>query len=428
MTEHIRSYYAATQNTTNQYPALKGTHDTEVCVIGAGFTGVSAALHLVEQGFKVILLEAKRVGWGASGRNGGQWAGFFDTDMSTLEKMLGIEDAKKLWAMNEASKSLLKKRIDKYDIDCDYKQTGLFMGAYNKSHIKQMEEKMLEAERYGYDQLQMIEKKDLPDYIDGPHFIGGQYDRYAGHVHPLNLVCGQAKAAHEAGVEIYEESEVINVKHGHRPQVETCHGKVNSSYLIVCGNGYLAATKTVPKITRKILPVNSYILATEPLPEDIHKKLLPKDCSVFDFRKLLDYYRLSADKRLLFGGGSRYSGTDPTNIISWRLPELVKTFPQLKSFTIDYAWGGTMGFTYNRLPDIGRISKNSFYAQGYSGHGVALAHLGGQLVAEAVTGTAERFDVFDRIKHLPFPGGKMFQVPMLYFGTMYYSLLDALRR
>lgn len=427
MVEHTTSYYAATQNVADRYLMLQGEHDTEVCVIGAGFSGVSAALHLVEQGFKVILLEAQRVGWGASGRNGGQWAGFFNCDMAGVEKMVGLDDAKKLWAMSEEALAIVKQRVEQYEIDCDYKDSGLFMAAYNKTHIRHMKDNMLEAERYGYDQLQMVEEKDLPDYVDCPHYIGGQYDHYAGHVQPLNLVCGQAKVAQGLGVQVFEDSEVTEIKTGKRPQAETAHGRVNADYLIVCGNGYLATGKTAPKISRKILPVNSYILATEPLPEAVHKKLLPRDSSVFDFRYLLDYYRLSADKRLLFGGGARYSGTDPEDITAWRLPKMLKTFPQLKPFKIDYAWGGTMGFTYSRMPAMGRVSDNVFYAQGYSGHGVALAHLGGRLVAEAVAGTAERFDVFARIKHLPFPGGKVLRVPMVFMGAMYYSLMDALR-
>ena len=428
MSEHTSSYYAASQNITTQYPQLKGEELVDVCVVGAGFSGVSAALHLAEQGYSVALLEAERVGWGASGRNGGQWAGYYSPDMGAVEKLVGKEDARKLWDMNEESKDIIRQRVQHYNIDCDYKDTGLFMGAYNKTHLQWMKDKIQESDRYNYHQLTMVGREQVKDYVDCEHYIGGLYDKDAGHVQPLNLVSGQAKAAHDLGVKIFEGSAVEEIVHGSQPMVKTAQGKIKSSYVIVCGNGYLALGKAAPKISRKILPVTSYILATEPLPEEVYTRLIPKDTSVFDYRYLLDYYRLSGDKRLLFGGGTRYSGKDPKDIVSWRLPKLLKTFPQMKGFNIDYAWGGTMGFTYNRMPAIGRASENVFYAQGYSGHGVALTHLGGKLVAEAVAGTAERFDVFARIKHMPFPGGKALRVPMLFMGATYYSIVDALRK
>tara|TARA_R110000868_G_scaffold120477_2_gene319739 strand:+ start:36722 stop:38020 length:1299 start_codon:yes stop_codon:yes gene_type:complete len=427
MIKHTKSYYAATQNTAIEYPVLKGSQQADVCIVGAGFSGVSAALHLVERGYSVAIIEAQRVGWGASGRNGGQWAGFYSPDMAVVEKLVGQEQAQQLWAMNEESKAIIKERVNSYKIDCDYKATGLFMAAYNKTHLQFMQDKIAEAQRYNYPHLQAVSQQQVADYADCSQYVGGLFDADAGHVHPLNLVCGQAKAASDLGAAIYQGSEVIAIEYGKQPVVKTAQGQVQAKYVIVCGNGYLAQGKAAPAISRKILPVTSYILATEPLPEEVHRKLLPKDCSAFDYRYLLDYYRLSADKRLLFGGGTRYSGKDPSDIVAWRLPKLLKTFPQLKPFKIDYAWGGTMGFTYNRMPAIGRVQDNVFYAQGYSGHGVALTHLGGRLVAEAVAGTAERFDVFNRIKHMPFPGGKLLRVPMLFMGANYYSIRDALR-
>ena len=428
MTEHTNSYYADSLTITKTYPQLKGELQADVCVVGAGFSGVSAALHLAEQGYQVALVEAKRVGWGASGRNGGQWAGYYSPDMGSVEKIVGKDDAQKLWLMNEESKEIIRQRVEKYKIDCDYKDTGLFMGAYNQTHLAWMRDKIEESAGYNYHQLSMVEQSDVKSYVDCEHYVGGLYDKYAGHVHPLNLVAGQAKAAHDLGVKIFEDSEVTEIVYGANPVIKTEQGQLKARFLIVCGNGYLALGKAAPKISRKILPVTSYILATEPLPEAVYQKLLPKDTSVFDYRYLLDYYRLSGDKRLLFGGGTRYSGKDPKDIIGWRQPKMLQTFPQLKDVKIDYAWGGTMGFTYNRMPAIGKVSDNVFYAQGYSGHGVALTHLGGKLVAEAVAGTAERFDVFNRINHMPFPGGKLLRVPMLFMGAMYYTFKDALRR
>jgi len=421
--EHTASYYAATRNPATNYPQLGGEHRCDVVVVGAGFTGVSTALHLAERGCDVALLEANRVGWGASGRNGGQLIGGF-VNVDKIARRFGTVAADMARQMGFESRDILVQRVAQYSIDCDLK-FGFLDVALCDQDMRDFEDYREAKTHADYaHELRMVSRSEMPDYLGTDHYIGGLADYGNGHLHPLNLCIGEARAAHGLGAKIFEQSRVTRIQHGHKPVVETEHGRVHASKVVLAGNAYLGNTE--PSIRNRIIPAGSYMIATEPLPASLAREICPADMAYCEQTVGLNYFRLSTDKRLLFGGMCNYSGRDPGNITASLRPKMLKIFPQLKDLEIDYEWGGAIAISINRIPQFGRIEANTYYAQGYSGHGVAPAHLAGKMLADAVAGDSEQFELFSKVRHWWLPGGKWFANPALAFGMLYYRLKQLL--
>lgn len=422
-TPYPQSYYAASANPLPQRPELVGETETDICIIGAGYTGLSTALFLLENGFKVTIVEAAKVGFGASGRNGGQIVNSYSRDIDVIERTTNPKDAQLLGQMAFEGGRIIRERIAKYDIQCDLKDGGVF-AAITPKQMGHLEAQKKLWERYGHTQLELLDAKRIREVASTENYIGGMLDMSGGHIHPLNLALGEAAAVESLGGIIHEQSPAIRVERGANPVVHTPKGRVKAKFVVVAGNAYLG--NLLPELASKSMPCGTQVITTEPLSEEMARSLLPQDYCVEDCNYLLDYYRLSGDRRLIYGGGVVYGARDPANIEAIIRPKMLKTFPQLKDVKIDYAWTGNFLLTLSRLPQVGRIGDNIYYSQGCSGHGVTYTHLAGKVLAEALRGQAERFDAFASLPHYPFPGGRLFQVPFSAIGAWYYSLRDKL--
>ncbi len=421
--EHTRSYYAASVNDRTAYPELEGHHSVDVCIVGGGFTGVATALTLAERGFKVAVVEANRIGWGASGRNGGQMI----NGMSALEKigkMHGNDVDDLLWDMRWRGNHIIRERVSKYAIDCDLKD-GYVEVARKPSQLKYIEEAAAEREKRNFPYRHEIWDRDKTrDMLGTDSFLGTFACYYDGHLHPLNLCIGEARAAEKLGTLFFEQSPVTGIDHGERPTVRTANGHIAANAVVLAGNAY---GRLEPKhLANLVFPAGSYIIATEPLGDELAREINKDDVAVCDLNEIVDYYRLSADKRLLYGGACNYSGRDPADIKAYIRPRMLKVYPQLKDVRIDFEWGGKIGIVLNRCPAVGRINGNIYYCQGYSGHGVAPTHLMGEVMADAVAGTMERFDLFAAIKHLRLPGSQWVGNQVIALGMLYYKMRDVL--
>lgn len=422
-TDHVASWYAATANPAPERPALTDDIDCDVCVVGAGFTGISAALHLAEQGLSVVVLEAARVGFGASGRNGGQIVNSYSRDMDVIEAKYGAETARALGDMAFEGNRIIRDRVARYGIDCDLRDGNLF-AACNAKQLHGLREHKALWERYGYTELELLEGEAVKREVDSERYSGALVDHGGGHLHPLNLVLGQAAALESLGGRIYERSPVTGIDHGEPVVVRTPSGRIKAERVVMAGNAYLKGV--LPEIEGQSMPCGTQIVTTEPLGEARARALIPNGLAVEDCNYLLDYYRLTRDNRLLYGGGVNYGGDDPSDIESVIRPKMLKTFPSLADVKVEYAWSGTFLMTLNRLPQFGVINGNVYYAQGYSGHGVTCTHLAGKLIAEVIEGRSERFDAFAGLPHLPFPGGRLLRVPLSALGAWYYQTRDHL--
>ena len=422
-TAHAASYYAASANPSPERSALQGEIQCDVCVVGAGFTGISAALHLAEKGYRVVVLEAARIGYGASGRNGGQIVNSYSRDMDVIESRYGSETARALGDMAFEGNRIIRERIARYAIACDLKEGNLF-AACNAKQMRGLVEHKALWERFGNDQLELLEGRAYRREIGSDRYVGALLDHSGGHLHPLNLVLGQAAALESLGGKVYELTPVTSIEHGEPARLHTPEGRVVADRVVLAGNAYMKGL--MPQLEGKSMPASTQVITTEPLDDATARDILPTDRAVEDCNYLLDYYRLSADRRLIYGGGVSYGGQDPNSIEGVIRPKLETTFPQLKGVGIDYAWSGTFLLTLNRLPQFGRINANVYYAQGYSGHGVTCSHLAGRLIAEVLDGQNERFDAFAGLPHLPFPGGRALSVPLTTLGAWYYRMRDAL--
>ncbi|MDN3522439.1 NAD(P)/FAD-dependent oxidoreductase [Halomonas ramblicola] len=420
---HAASWYAATANPAPERPALEGEVTCDVCVVGAGFTGISAALHLAERGLSVVVLEASRVGFGASGRNGGQIVNSYSRDLDVIEAKYGLDTARALGDMAFEGNRIIRERIDQYAIDCDLKDGNLF-AACNARQLEGLREHQALWERYGYHELELLEGEAVKREVGSERYTGALVDHGGGHLHPLNLVLGQAAALESLGGRILEGSPVTGLDHGEPVRVHTARGSVRAERVVMAGNAYLKGV--LPEIEGKSMPCGTQIITTEPLGEERARSLLPNGLAVEDCNYLLDYYRLTRDNRLLYGGGVNYGDDDPGDIEAVIRPKLARTFPELADVRVDYAWSGTFLMTLSRLPQFGVINGNVYYAQGYSGHGVTCTHLAGKLIAEVMHGQDERFDAFAGLPHLPFPGGRLLRVPLSALGAWYYATRDKL--
>ncbi len=419
------SYYHATANDPTSYPELAEDLTVDVAVVGAGYTGLSAALELAEAGLSVAVLEAETVGWGASGRNGGQVCPDFINSMERLEKRVGREAAKAAWEIADAAPRLVAERIERYGIDCDFKW-GYIHAAERPSQFEELKAHRDQCAELGYTDMTILERDAMREKVGSDLYVGGLWEGGAGHLHPLNYCKGLARAAAAAGARLFENSRAVEIDTGERsgrPSVRTPGGRVDADYLVLAGNAYLGGT--VPYLNRRIMPVGSYILATEPLSENRARSLVRDDEAVVNCNFIVDYFRLSADNRMLFGGRATYSGIEPRDLGAFIRPRMQRVFPDLGDAAVDYAWGGNIGITVDRMPHVGRLGSRCYFSQGYSGHGVALSNMCGRLLAEAIRGQAERFDLLARFKHPVFPGGR-FRAPLLSLGMLWYRLKDAL--
>ncbi len=417
------SWYASSTASLPPQPMLEGDIEADVCILGAGYVGLSAALELVEAGYKVVVLEAERIGWGASGRNGGQALVGFGCGETKLAALIGRDDARKLFDWSYEGMRLIRTRRERYSIDCDWRD-GHATVAIKPRQILELKTWQRELENdYGYS-MSWWGRDQLREQLDSPRYLGGLYDANAGHLHPLKYALGLGRAALAAGVRIFEASPVLRMTHGLKPLLHTTRGTVRCDVAVFAGNALVKGV--APELDRKIMPVGTYIAATAPLGAERAQALIRNDMAVADTNWALDYFRLSSDHRLLFGGRASYSNLQPPNLDWVMTRRMRKVFPQLADVGFDYVWGGTIDISLNRAPHWGRIGSNVYFAQGFSGHGVAATQLAGRVIAEAIRGQNERLDVFARIAHHDFPGGRAFRTPILVAAMAWYKLRDAL--
>lgn len=418
------SYYAATAHPCPEYAALEGDHTCDVCIVGAGITGCSAALHLAERGYRVTVLEAERVGFGASGRSGGQVIFGFAAEMGRIRALVGAQDARRLWDLSLEAVDLLRTLISRHAIDCDYRSGHLHAATKPRQARELREWQAMLARDYAYRSPQFLDRDALRAQVATQRYPAGLFDPNSGHLHPLNYTLGLARAAAAAGARFFEHTRVTGIETGTQPRALSASGAVRCRHLLLCGNAYLGGL--LPELGGRIMPVGTCIVATEPLGETRARELIRNDMAVADINFVLDYFRRSADHRLLFGGRVSYSTLQVLPIGQALRARMLRVFPQLADVRVDRAWGGLVAITMNRAPHFGRLGANTYFAHGYSGHGIALSGLAGKLMAEAIAGTAERFDVFTRIPHRTFPGGRLLRTPALVLAMLYYRLRDLL--
>lgn len=420
--QDTKSWYWASQPEPPALPPLLGEQACDVGVVGAGIAGLSTALHLAQRGYKVTVLEAQRIGWGASGRSGAQAIFGVAAGQDKLQALVGADDARHIWDMSVEALSLLRELIDTHGIDCDWRSGQMHVA------IKPRQQRELATwtsqlqDDYGYHSVRYLDRPAVRELVASDRYIAGMHDANSGHLHPLKYVRGLAAAAQLAGCTIHENSRVLRHERIGSLRLVTDAGLLACRQVVYAGNAWLGAT--VPALARRIIPVGTYIVATEPLGEAVAQELLPEDTAITDINWVLDYFRRSSDHRLLFGGRVSYSGLDPFDTAKATRQRMLAVFPQLQDAGIEHAWGGYVDITLNRAPDFGRIGADVYYLQGFSGHGIALTGLAGKLVAEAIAGTTERFDVFAQIPHREFPGGTLLRRPALVLAMLYYRLRD----
>ncbi|WP_116368352.1 NAD(P)/FAD-dependent oxidoreductase [Parahaliea mediterranea] len=421
---HVDSWYAATANRQLAFPPLRGEVDADVCIIGGGYTGLSSAIHLRKLGFSVALLEANKVGWGASGRNGGHVGTGQRADQHDLEKWVGKEAAHGLWDLGLEAVDTVCALIDEYGIDCELKQGNLHVASKPGDADDLREHVAHLHSEYNYQQVRYVDGDELAQMTSGQGFHGATLDTGCRHLHPLNYALGLADAAQQLGARLFEGSRVLGYSEGDKVRVKTDQGQVNARYLVLACNGYLE--KLEPRTAGRIMPINNYMLATEPLDAGLARRLIRDDTSMSDTLFVINYWKLSADNRLLFGGGESYTRRFPADIKRFVRNYMLRIYPELEQTRIDYGWGGTLAITLNRMPDFGRLSGKVFYAHGFSGHGVPTATLAGKLLAEAIHGNASRFDLMAQVPSYTFPGGTLLRWPGLVAGMLFYALRDRL--
>ena len=420
---HVKSYYAATANQELSYGKLNSNIRTQVCVIGAGFTGLNTAINLAKKDFDVVLIESEKIGWGASGRNGGQLiSGFSFSDH--FEKKGTEKDIQNIWQLGAKSADLVRERVSEFSIDCDLKE-GFIDVATNRKHMGELIDRSEEWKQSGYHHnLELVDENQVKKYVNSDSYVGGLIDSGSGHIHPLNLCLGEAKAASELGVMIYEDTHAVKISGGSPSKVATENGIIESDYIVIATNAYIGDLNK--KLRRMVMPAASCIIATEPLSSELAEKVIPSDMAVCDQNTILDYYRLSADKRMLFGGRFNYSGKIPSDdkIKIEIKKRMVSVFPELSEARVDYAWSGNVAVSLKKIPQLGRIDNNIFYSQGYSGHGVAPTHMAAKVIADAIDGDDEVLNTLSSVNHIQLPGGKWFSSPATAIGMMYYQLKD----
>jgi len=420
------SYYEASAVRPDLQPVLQDNLSADVLVVGAGFAGLSSAIELARRGYQVVVLEADRICSGASGRNGGQAIVGYASGQEPFEQQLGRDQARLAWDMSVQAVQLIEERVKEFAIDCDWVRGYLHVAdSPRKARALEADARAMERD-YGF-ATDLATGADVQRHIHSPRYHASAYESTSGHLHPLKYGLGLAQAAQKLGVRIFEKSAVLRLDRGATLKAHTAQGSVSARFGVLAGNCTLPeyGAKVAPDIADRIMPVGTYIIGTAPLDPALCQRLLPRNVAVCDNNFILDYFRFSADHRMLFGGRVSYTTRTPANLQAVMAQRMGQVFPELQGVPIDFLWGGFVDISMNRAPDFGRLGDNLYYLQGFSGHGVALTGLAGQLVAQAVAGQAERFDVFARVKHLPFPGGPLLRMPSLVLGTLYHRLRDA---
>ena len=423
LTRH--SYYADTAVRAVRHPALQGDADCDVAIVGGGLAGLSAAIELADRGFSVRVLEAREVGFGASGRNGGQAIHGLACDQDEIERQLGLEEARRVFAMSIEALDLIRQRCARFQIDCDWRDgyLGVATSAGKARDLLAGADHLEQA--YGYP-LRRIARSDLPTWIDSPRYQAAVHDPRSGHLHPLKYTLGLARAAAGLGVTIHEGTAITALTQGDRPVLHTAQGRITARQVLLAGNVYLQGI--APALESRIMPVGTYIVASAPVDPALAQRLIPCGAAVCDNNFVLDYFRFSADHRMVYGGRVSYSTATPMNLAESMRQRMAGTFPALAGTPVTHAWGGFVDISMNRAPDFGRLPgcPQVYYLQGFSGHGLALTGLAGRVVAEAMAGDATRFDTFARLRHRPFPGGRLLRMPALVLGMAWYRLKDAI--
>jgi gamma-glutamylputrescine oxidase len=423
---YVPSYYAASAHSAPEHPSLAGSVDADVCVVGGGIAGCSTALHLAERGMRVVLLEEHRIGWGASGRSGAQAIQGIASGQAKLDRLIGPTAARQVWEVSVEGLALMRSLIRRFSIDCDWVE-GHLTTAVKPRHEADLHAELAELrDIYAYPSVRYVPRDELRSILATERYLGALYDSNSGHVHPLNYTLGLAAAAQSLGAQIYGGTRALSFTQSGNAQVRigTPNGEVRARFLVLCGNVFLGPT--APSLAKKIMAVATYIVATEPLGHKRAQELITNNAAVADMNWVLDYYRRSADHRLLFGGRVNYSGVKSFDAPGATRTRMLGVYPQLKDVRIEYAWGGDVDITLNRAPHFGRLAPNIYFLQGFSGHGIALTGIAGKMVAEAIGGTAERFDVFARIPHADFPGGLALRRPALVLAMLYFRIRDML--
>ena len=422
---HVGSYYAASAHAAPARPVLEGAVECDVCVVGAGIAGCSSALHLAQAGLSVVVLEQHRVSWGASGRSGGQALFGIAAGQAKLERLIGAADARAVWNVSVEALALMRDLIARYSIDCDWTE-GFLYTAVKERQVRELQAELSELrERLDYPSARYVARAELRELLATDRYLGALYDSNSAHLHPFNYTLGLARAAEQHGARIFESTRAISFSPASaQVRVQTPKGEVRARFLVLCGNVYLG--DAAPALAAKIMAVATYIVATEPLGEQRARQLIANNAAVSDMNWVLDYFRRSADHRLLFGGRVNYSGLKSFDAPGATRVRMLRVFPQLADVRMDYAWGGHVDITLNRAPHFGRLAPNVYFLQGFSGHGIALTGIAGKLVAEAIRGTAARFDVFARIPHGNFPGGAALRRPALVLAMLWFRLRDLL--
>ncbi|OYU32937.1 MAG: FAD-dependent oxidoreductase [Comamonadaceae bacterium PBBC2] len=421
-----RSYYEASVTRPAVTEPLRGVLQADVVVVGAGYSGLSSAIELAQRGYKVVVLEADRICSGASGRNGGQTIVGYASGQDPFESQLGPAQAKLAWDMSIEAIHLVDERIAQFNIDCDRVKGYLYVAdSARKARALEAEVDKL-AQSYGFT-CALARGNDVQAHIQSPLYCASAYETTSGHLHPLKYGLGLARAAQSLGVQIFEHSAVTSLQRGDPLIARTAQGSVHARFGVLAGNCTLPeyGAQVAPDIAARVMPVGTYIIGTAPLDPALCESLIPSAAAVCDNNFILDYFRFSADHRLLFGGRVSYSTRTPAKLQAVMARRMGEVFPQLKGVPIEFIWGGFVDISMNRAPDFGRLGGNLYYLQGFSGHGVALTGLAGRLVAQSVAGQAERFDVFAKLKHRNFPGGPLLRMPSLVLGTAYHRLMDA---
>ncbi len=425
---YCKSYYAATANPIEPFGRLAGSLDVDVAIIGGGFTGVATALELAEKGLSVALLETNRIGWGASSRNGGQITGSLSGDQAMLKqfrRVLGAGAEDFVWNLRWRGHDIIRRRVEKYAIRCDLK-SGHMHGAFKPSHIPELEGMYKAAVAHGMgDEVEMVYGAAVRDVVGTDLYAAGLINRRNMHVHSLNLCLGEADAARKLGTKIFDDSRVNEIRYGKRVELITDGGSVRADKVLIAGNASHRLARG--KLAGLLFPATLGIVTTEPLSEEVAHALNPRDLAVYDTRFVLDYYRFTADRRLLFGSGTNYTGRESSDVAETLRPAIENTFPQLKGIRIDFAWQGQDGISINRIPQLGRVTNNVFYAQGYSGHGVATSHIVGEIMAAAMTGDPRDFDVFASAHQWRLPIGRFLGNQALALGMWFFQQREKLR-
>jgi len=426
MPPRSNNYYTATLNHDTDFPVLQGTHSVDVAIIGGGFTGIATAVELAEKGLEVAVLDSHEIGWGASGRNGGQVTGSLSGDAAMRKQMrnrLGAEVDDFIWHLRWRGHQIIEQRVARYGIACDLRR-GHLHAAMKPAHMNELRAFLEEAQARGMgDAVTLLDRAAMRQHLGSPLYLGALKNTRNLHLHPLNLCVGEARAAQALGARVFEHSEVVEIIHGPRPAVVTAQGRIEARQVMLAGDVHHRLERK--QLKGKIFPAMGGIVTTRPL-GDLAHQLNPQNLAVYDCRFVLDYYRMTADGRLLFGGGANYSGKDSRDIAAELRPCIERTFPRLKGVDIEFQWSCAMGIVVNRIPQLGKLSNNVWYCQGYSGHGIATSHVMGEIMANALTGTLGQFDTFAACRHIKVPMGDVLGNPLLAVGMWYYGMREKL--